>query len=268
MMMMINKCTKNCWNWTTTVEIVVEGWVVYIFQLSHCLLRDWLFGLLGLLPILLHLPVSQISDTGRSSRLPLWLWWISVGLCVRAGVWICYAVRARGWTSSVTGRNARRRRNTQTATSAACPLHWRHSRSSAVCGRQAQSRATCLILFTAKFQFTIYCWCCYKPSVLWRCWLGGRKGIRPVKTEWWGASMVICLERGADLHTAQLMTLPLTVSCFSKIQIGFTFLVPAHPGSPRKRAVKRVCVNSRWNQSICWLFSDKQLQNVCVLMLL
>ena len=54
--------------------------------------------------------------------------------------------------------------------------------------------------------------------------------------------MVICLERGADLHMAQLMPLPLTVSCFSKIQIGFTFLVPAHPGSPGKRAVKHVCV--------------------------
>ena len=59
---------------------------------------------------------------------------------------------------------------------------------------------------------------------------------------WWGAGMVICLERDADLHVAQLMPLPLTVSCFSKIQIGFTFLVPAHLGSPRKRAVKRVCV--------------------------
>ena len=54
--------------------------------------------------------------------------------------------------------------------------------------------------------------------------------------------MAICLERGADLHMAQLMPLLLTVSCFSKIQIGFTFLVPAHPGSPGKRAVKRVCV--------------------------
>ena len=54
--------------------------------------------------------------------------------------------------------------------------------------------------------------------------------------------MVICLERGADLHMAQLMPLPLTVSCFSKIQIGFTFLVPAHPGSPGQTAVKRVCV--------------------------
>jgi len=50
--------------------------------------------------------------------------------------------------------------------------------------------------------------------------------------------MVICLKRGADLHMAQLMPLPLTVSCFSKIQIGFTFLLLAHPGSPGKRAVK------------------------------
>jgi len=54
--------------------------------------------------------------------------------------------------------------------------------------------------------------------------------------------MVICLELGADLHMAQLMPLPLTVSCFSKIQIGFTFLVPGHPGSPGQRSVKRVCV--------------------------
>jgi len=54
--------------------------------------------------------------------------------------------------------------------------------------------------------------------------------------------MVICLERGADLHMAQLMPLLLTVSCFSTIQIGFTFLVPAHPGSPGQRAVKCVCV--------------------------
>ena len=49
--------------------------------------------------------------------------------------------------------------------------------------------------------------------------------------------MVIYLERGADLHMAQLMPLPLTVSCFSKIQIGFTFLVPAHLGSRGKRAL-------------------------------
>ena len=51
--------------------------------------------------------------------------------------------------------------------------------------------------------------------------------------------MVICLERAADLHMAQLTPLPLAISCFSKIQIGFTFLVPAHPGSPGKKTVKR-----------------------------
>ena len=57
--------------------------------------------------------------------------------------------------------------------------------------------------------------------------------------------MVFCLEQGADLHTGQLMPLPLTVSCFSKIQIGFTLLVPAHPGSPGKgplNARGRACV--------------------------
>ena len=54
--------------------------------------------------------------------------------------------------------------------------------------------------------------------------------------------MVACLERGADLHMAQLMPLPLTVSCFSKIQIVFTFLILAHPGSPEQRAIKQVFV--------------------------
>ena len=54
--------------------------------------------------------------------------------------------------------------------------------------------------------------------------------------------MVICLQRDADLHMAQLMPLPLTISCFSKIQIGFTFLVLAHPGCPGKEAVKWLCV--------------------------
>ena len=74
--------------------------------------------------------------------------------------------------------------------------------------------------------------------------LVGRQEGHPAckKTEWWGSGMVICLERVADLHMSQLMPLPLTVSCFSKIQIGFTFLVPAHPGSPEKRVVKWMCV--------------------------
>ena len=62
--------------------------------------------------------------------------------------------------------------------------------------------------------------------------------------------MVICLLRGADLHIAQLLSLPLTVSCFSKIQIGFTFLVPAHLGSPGKGPLNGcvcvyVCINAQ-----------------------
>ena len=89
------------------------------------------------------------------------------------------------------------------------------------------------------------------PSVLWWCsafsaltLLVGQQEGHPAckKLEWWGAGMVVCLEWCADLHMAQLMPLPLTVSCFIKIQIGFTFLVLTHLGSPRKRAVKQACV--------------------------
>ena len=67
--------------------------------------------------------------------------------------------------------------------------------------------------------------------------------------------MVICLERGADLHTAQLMPLPLTVCCFSKIQIGFTFLVPPQLGSPGKGPLNvpcvRACVRARARARVC-----------------
>jgi len=74
--------------------------------------------------------------------------------------------------------------------------------------------------------------------------------------------VVISLERGADLHTIQLMPLLLTVSCFSKIQIGFIFQVPAHLGSPGQRTVKRVCVcvclaeaaeDSHYHGQKCWV---------------
>jgi len=68
--------------------------------------------------------------------------------------------------------------------------------------------------------------------------VGRQEGHPACKKQWWGAGVVICLERGADLHMAQVMPLPLTVSCSSKIQIGFTFLVPAYPGCPGKDAVK------------------------------
>ena len=166
--------------------------------------------------------------------------------------------------------------------------------------------------------------CCDLPSVLWRCWLGGRKGIRPgggvlvwlsvwsevqtcicpswchchslslasvksrlILPSWYQLNpgspgqravkrmcvcvviikrtcvltVCLCINYGATVAwewevvglTSQLVkvklwtmqhmnTLPLTISCSSKIQIGFTFLVPAHPGSPGQRAVKRACV--------------------------
>jgi len=84
--------------------------------------------------------------------------------------------------------------------------------------------------------------------------LVGRQEGHPAckKTERWGAGMVIRLEQGADLHMAHRISLPLTVSCFSKIQLGFTFLVPAHPGSPGQRAVKRVCVCMYFQLRVLW----------------
>ena len=69
--------------------------------------------------------------------------------------------------------------------------------------------------------------------------VGRQEGHPACKTEQLVAGMVVCLEQCADLHMAQRMPLPLTVSCFSRIQIGFTFLVPADTGSPWKKAVKR-----------------------------
>ena len=82
--------------------------------------------------------------------------------------------------------------------------------------------------------------------------------------EWWGAGVVICLERYEDLHTAQLMPLPLTVSCFSKIRIRFTFLVLAHPGSPGHGAVKRVCV---WVCALVFLILTHKLRSLSKLVL-
>ena len=76
----------------------------------------------------------------------------------------------------------------------------------------------------------------FMPSMLWCCWLGGRKGIRPVKN-WVVGCWRGYLGWGADLHIAQQMPLPLTISCSSKSRLVFTvlvftFLVPAHLGGP------------------------------------
>ena len=78
------------------------------------------------------------------------------------------------------------------------------------------------------------------PSVIWRCWLDGRKGIWPVKklsdvvliwlSVW--SEVPICFPIWCHYHSQSLASV--------KGQIGFTFLVPAHPGSLGQRAVKRV----------------------------
>ena len=108
--------------------------------------------------------------------------------------------------------------------------------------------------------------------------LVGRQEGHPAckKLEWWVAGMVICLERGANLHMAQLMPLPLTVSCFSKIQIGFTFLVTAHLGSPGKgplngcvclSGVKRSQEHSQRRNLVLFLvyscIPDRQWTDIC-----
>ena len=81
----------------------------------------------------------------------------------------------------------------------------------------------------------------YLPSVLWRCWLGVMKSIRTVKIDWWGAGVVVCLERGAFCIRSTWLHCPSIVSAV-KIQIGSTFMAPAYPGRTEKEAVKRVYV--------------------------
>jgi len=71
--------------------------------------------------------------------------------------------------------------------------------------------------------------------------------------------MVICLDRGADLHIAHLMPLPLTFSCFIKFQIGFTFLVPAYRVVPEKGPL---------NGYACMLFHDINMYGLIFVIIL
>ena len=109
-------------------------------------------------------------------------------------------------------------------------------------------------------------------SVLWRCWQGGRKGIRPVKN--WVVRCWCGYLSGTRCRLAYSPAdaMPLTVSCFSKIQFGFAFLVPAHLGIPGKRAVKRVCrrvcVSNLKNQlsvrKKIWLYIQSHKYQYCL----
>jgi len=111
------------------------------------------------------------------------------------------------------------------------------------CSKSSEMPPTLFLFLGITLPLHACCCCAFSALTL----LVGQQEGHPAckKTEWWGAGAVICLEQSADLHTAQLMPLPLTVSCFSKIQIGFTFLVPAHLGSPRKGPLNGcVCVHT------------------------
>ena len=92
--------------------------------------------------------------------------------------------------------------------------HWRQYKCYADSLSYCASVQFCVFFL----QLFLLCWCAFSALTLL---VGRQEGIWPVKTEWWGTGVVICLEWGADWHMAQLMPLPLTVSCSSKIQIGF-----------------------------------------------
>jgi len=104
------------------------------------------------------------------------------------------------------------------------------------------------------------------PSVLWRCWLGGRKSIRPVKNS--SGGVLAWLSVWSKVQTWHGPADATATHC--QIQIGFTFLVPAHPGSPGKRAIKRVrvcvCVCVAVNTSSMIsndLWRSSQVSSVC-----
>jgi len=84
-----------------------------------------------------------------------------------------------------------------------------------------------------------------RASVLLHCWLGGRKSIQPVKswvmTCWYGYLFGV---KCTVLHVVQLMPLSPIISCFIKIQNGFSFLVPACPGCPGKEAANQQYVHN------------------------
>jgi len=106
-----------------------------------------------------------------------------------------------------------------------------------------------MLVYSAVLQLSLFNSYTFRALTLLVGWQEGHLACN--KTEWWGGSMVVCLERCADLHMALLMPLPLTVFCFSKIEIGFTLLVPAYLGSLGKWDIKRMCVRAHACMHAC-----------------
>jgi len=75
-------------------------------------------------------------------------------------------------------------------------------------------------------------WTKWLPSVLWLCWLGGRKGIRPVKKL--SGEVLAWLSVCSEVQTCIWPSWCHCHSCFSRIQISSAFLVLAYSGSPGK----------------------------------
>jgi len=106
--------------------------------------------------------------------------------------------------------------------------------------RDTASNYTCCKCWYQYLNFSLW----WLPSVLSHCWLGARKSIWPVKIEWWGVGLVICLEWSADcLHMVHLM--------------------PLHPKPPSSHA----SFKSRLGLPFCyWLTQvvlEKRLLNRC-----
>jgi len=134
--------------------------------------------------------------------------------------------------------------------------------------------------FRTRTQFSIHPHSDCRPDQIYTIYLlhsaltllvGWQEGHPACKnTEWWGAGVVVCLEQGADLHMAQLMPLPLTDSCFSKIQIGYTFLVPAHLGSPGRGPLNG-CVlpatHTARSYACCFQTRTRSLKIYCTIVL-
>jgi len=102
------------------------------------------------------------------------------------------------------------------------------------------------------------------PSVLWHCWLGGRKGIWPVKTEWWGTGIMAWLSVWNEVQIICIGSswchCHLIISCSSKIQYGLPFWCRLTQVVLEKRLLNGCSSNyrdERWTSVSlsCWLVS-------------